>query len=131
MALDDLTIIDAAKGPDVACLGHGVPEVNKAATQQLSNVGHLFSGDGFCENTTEELAVHILDGHPGGLSKAIFLGSGSEATESMIKLVTQNWAAKREPRRINFIAREQSYHGNTLGALSITGYEGRLKTYQH
>ncbi|KAK8153195.1 pyridoxal phosphate-dependent transferase [Phyllosticta citrichinensis] len=132
LTLDDgRTIIDATGGPGVACIGHNVPEVAEAVTKQLKRIGYLFSGGGFCEDTTEELASHILEGRPGGLSKAIFLGSGSEATEAMLKLVTQFWAAKGEKRRVNFVARKQSYHGNTLGALCITGHEGRRDIYRH
>ncbi|EQB56511.1 aminotransferase class-III [Colletotrichum gloeosporioides Cg-14] len=132
LTLDDgRTIIDATGGPGVACLGHNVPEVAEAVTKQLNKIGYLFSGGGFCEDTTEELASYILEGNPAGLSKAIFLGSGSEATEAMLKLVTQYWAAKGEEQRINFIARKQSYHGNTLGALCITGHEGRRDIYRH
>ncbi|KAF7188183.1 putative aminotransferase [Pseudocercospora fuligena] len=127
---DGSTVIDATGGPAVACLGHNVPEVVEAVSKQLQRVGYLFSAGPYCEDTTEQLAAHILDGHPGGLSKAIFLGSGSEATDAMLKLVTQFWHAKGEPQRRHLIARRQSYHGNTLGALSITGHESRRKMFQ-
>jgi adenosylmethionine-8-amino-7-oxononanoate aminotransferase len=70
-----------------------------------------------------------LKDQPGGLSKAIFLGSGSEATDATIKLITQYWHAKGQPQRRNLIARKQSYHGNTLGALSVSGHKSRRDMY--
>ncbi|KAJ9144164.1 putative Class III aminotransferase [Pleurostoma richardsiae] len=128
---DGRTVIDATGGPAVACLGHNVPEVAEAVSAQLQKVGYLFSGGGYREDTTEQLAAHILKGHPGGLTKAIFLGSGSEATDAVLKLTTQYWAARGQPQRTNYIARKQSYHGNTLGALCVSGHEGRRKIYRH
>ena len=127
---DGRTIIDATGGPAVACLGHNVPEVAEAVSSQIQKIAYLFSGGGYSEDCTEELAAHILRDKPGGLSKAIFLNSGSEATDAVLKLVTQYWHAKGQPQRRNFISRKQSYHGNTLGALCITGHEGRRKLYQ-
>lgn len=130
ITLDDgTTIIDATGGPAVACLGHDVPEVAAAVASQLTKVGYLFSGGGYSEDTTEALAAHILAGAPGGLTKAIFVNSGSEATDAVLKLTTQYWHARGRPERCNFIARRQSYHGNTLGALAVTGHEGRRTMY--
>ena len=124
---DGRTIIDATGGPAVACLGHNVPEVVQAVSEQMQKVGYLFSAGPYCEETTEQLAAEILKDEPGGLSKAIFVGSGSEATDTMLKLVMQFWHCKGEPQRVNIIARRQSYHGNTLGALSVTGHDTRRK----
>lgn len=126
---DGITILDATGGPAVACLGHDCPEVAAAITAQLSRVGYLFTGGGYSEATTEALAAHVLADCPGGLTKAIFVGSGSEATDTALKLATQYWRAKGKPERANVIARRQSYHGNTLGALAVTGHEGRRETY--
>jgi adenosylmethionine-8-amino-7-oxononanoate aminotransferase len=113
----------------VACLGHNQPEVAAAISAQLSKVGYLFSGGGYSEDATEELAAMLLKDKLGGLSKAIFLGSGSEATDATIKLITQFWNAKGQSQRKNFIARKQSYHGNTLGALSVSGHKSRREMY--
>ncbi|RDW80105.1 hypothetical protein BP6252_04743 [Coleophoma cylindrospora] len=124
-------LLDATGGPAVACLGHNQPEVAQAITTQLQKVGYLFSGGGYSESSTEELAAFILKNRPGGLSKAIFLNSGSEATDTTIKLITQFWHAKGEPQRCNFIARKQSYHGNTLGGLAISGHQSRRQMYSH
>ena len=64
------------------------PDVAAAISAQISKVGYLFSGGGYSEASTEELADLLLNDQPGGLSKAIFLGSGSEATDATIKLIT-------------------------------------------
>jgi len=122
-------VLDATGGPAVACLGHNQPEVADAVTKQLQTVSYLFSGGGYSERATEELAATILKDAPGGLSKAIFLNSGSEATDTTLKLIIQYWHAKGEPQRVNFIARKQSYHGNTIGGLCISGHKSRRAIY--
>ncbi|EXJ84576.1 hypothetical protein A1O3_05246 [Capronia epimyces CBS 606.96] len=130
LTLDDgRKILDVTGGPAVACLGHNQPEVAKAVLDQLSKVGYLFSGGGYSESATEELASLLLKDTPGGLSKAIFLNSGSEATDATIKLVVQYWNTRGQPQRRNFIARKQSYHGNTLGGLSMSGHQSRRAMY--
>jgi adenosylmethionine-8-amino-7-oxononanoate aminotransferase len=130
LTLDDGSqIIDATGGPAVACLGHNQPDVEAAISAQISKVGYLFSGGGYSEDSTEELADLLLNDQPGGPRKAIFLGSGSEATDATIKLITQYWHAKGQPQRRNFIARKQSYHGNTLGALSVSGHKSKRDMY--
>ena len=84
---------------------------------------------GYTSNAAEELA-HLLFSHsPGGLSKAIFVNSGSEATDAALKLASQYWIERGQPRLTNFIARDQSYHGNTLGALSVSGHASRRVFY--
>ncbi|KAK7420358.1 hypothetical protein QQX98_002781 [Neonectria punicea] len=73
----------------------------------------------------------LLEGQPGGLSKAIFVNSGSEATDAAIKLATQYWHERGMPQKSHFIARKQSYHGNTIGALCISGHDSRRAMYRH
>lgn len=102
---DDTTIIKATGAPAVACLGHDVPEVAAAIASHLTKVGHLFSGGGYSEGTTEAIAAHILAGAPCGLIKAIFVNSGSEAADAVLKPTTQYWHARGRPERCNFIAR--------------------------
>lgn len=128
------TILDATGGPAVACLGHTPPaEVTTAITAQLARASYLFTGGGYSESTTEALAAHVLlaggDAPGGGLTKAVFVGSGSEATDAALKLAAQYWRAAGQPRRARVVARRQSYHGNTLGALAVTGHEGRRAVY--
>ena len=123
-------VIDASSGPSVSILGHHQLEVTEAITKQLETISYVYSGSKYTSDVTEELASEILSGSPGGLVKAIFVNSGSEATDAALKLATQYWCELGETQRVNFIARKQSYHGNTLGALSISGHESRRAFYQ-
>ncbi|KAL6917136.1 hypothetical protein ACHAP8_011500 [Fusarium lateritium] len=122
-------ILDASAGPAVSCLGFGRPEVTEAITNQVNQLAYLYSGARFTCDATEELAAMILQGKPGGLSKAIFVNSGSEATDAAIKLATQYWHERGMSQKHHFIARKQSYHGNTLGALCVSGHDSRRAMY--
>lgn len=123
------TVIDASAGPAVSCLGHNQPEVAEAVAKQLKEIAYVYSGSRYTCRAAEELASLLLQDKPGGLSKAIFVNSGSEATDAALKLASQYWHEKGERQRVNFIARKQSYHGNTLGALSVSGHESRRELY--
>lgn len=125
------TIIDACAGPAVSVLGHDQPLVNEAIASQLKKIAYVYSGSRFTSQASEELATLLLKDSPGGLVKAIFVNSGSEATDAALKLATQYWHEKGEPQRVNFIARNQSYHGNTIGALSVSGHDSRRSLYRH
>lgn len=96
---------------------------------QMTKISHVYSGARFTNQPCEELASLLLKHKPGGLTKALFYNSGSEATDAAIKLATQYWHEKFEPQRVNFVAREQSYHGNTIGALSVSGHRSRREPY--
>jgi adenosylmethionine-8-amino-7-oxononanoate aminotransferase len=124
-------IIDAASGPSVACLGHNQPEVTKAILDHLNNnIAYAYSGSFFTNDASEVLASLLLAHRPGGLSKAIFVNSGSEATDAALKLAVQYWHEKGEKTRSHFIARKQSYHGNTIGALCVSGHDSRREFYK-
>lgn len=123
-------ILDASAGPAVSCLGHGRPDVSKAIYRQLEQLAYLYSGSRYTCDATEELAKMLLGHRPGGLSKAIFVNSGSEATDAAIKLATQYWHERGLPNKRYIIARKQSYHGNTLGALCISGHDSRRAMYR-
>jgi adenosylmethionine-8-amino-7-oxononanoate aminotransferase len=124
-------IIDAASGPAVACLGHNQPEVTTAILDHLNNnIAYTYSGSFFTNDASEELASLLLDHRPGGLCKAIFVNSGSEATDAALKLAVQYWHEKGEKKRSHFIARKQSYHGNTIGALCVSGHDARREFYK-
>jgi adenosylmethionine-8-amino-7-oxononanoate aminotransferase len=123
-------ILDASAGPSVSVLGHHQPEVTEAIVKQLNNIGYVYSGSRYTSDAAEELASEILTGAPGGLVKAIFVNSGSEATDAALKLATQYWCEIGEKQRVNFIARKQSYHGNTIGSLCVSGHESRREYYK-
>ncbi|PTB52089.1 hypothetical protein M431DRAFT_120572 [Trichoderma harzianum CBS 226.95] len=123
-------VYDASAGPSVSVLGHHQPEVTKAIVDQLDKIAYVYSGSRYTCDAAESLATELLKDAPGGLVKAIFVNSGSEATDAALKLATQYFCEVGQPKRINFIARKQSYHGNTLGALSVSGHESRRAYYR-
>ncbi|KAL7941487.1 pyridoxal phosphate-dependent transferase [Trichoderma barbatum] len=123
-------VYDASAGPSVSVLGHHQPEVTKAIVDQLDKIAYVYSGSRYTCDAAESLAAELLKGAPGGLAKAIFVNSGSEATDAALKLATQYFCEVGQSKRINFIARKQSYHGNTLGALSVSGHESRRAYYR-
>ncbi|KAK5129218.1 hypothetical protein LTR08_003742 [Meristemomyces frigidus] len=123
------TIIDASAGPAVSCLGHNQPTVIEAVTRQMQQISYVYSM-GYTSSSAEELASLLLSQKPGGLAKAIFVNSGSEATDAALKLVSQYWIEMGQSQRTKFIARKQSYHGNTLGALSVSGHASRRAYYE-
>jgi adenosylmethionine-8-amino-7-oxononanoate aminotransferase len=126
---DGREIIDASGGAAVACLGHGNRRVAGVIGAQALNLGYAHTGF-FTTEPAEALADFLLEGKPGGLSRAYFVSSGSEAMEAALKLARQYFVEKGELKRTRFIARRQSYHGNTLGALAVGGNVGRRAPYE-
>ncbi|SFJ70482.1 Adenosylmethionine-8-amino-7-oxononanoate aminotransferase [Bosea sp. OK403] len=125
---DGRAIIDAAGGAAVSCLGHGHPAVIAAVREQVGKLAYVHSG-AFSSAPAEELAECLVGHEPGGLSHAYFVSSGSEACEGAFKLARQYFLEVGQPGRTHFIARRQSYHGNTLGALAAGGNAGRRAPY--
>src|SRR5580698_3962950 len=126
---DGRQIIDASGGAAVACLGHGNTRVAAAVGAQAGKLAYAHTGF-FTSEPAEALADMLLENEPGGLSHAFFVSSGSEAMESALKLARQYFLERGEPNRTRFIARQQSYHGNTLGALSAGGNFARREPYE-
>jgi adenosylmethionine-8-amino-7-oxononanoate aminotransferase len=122
-------IIDAGSGVGVSCLAYPNEEVLQAVITQAKTIPYAPSA--FTSEACERLARCILKGEAGGLSHAIFYSSGSEAMESAIKIGLQYWKEKGLPGKQHFISRQYSYHGNTIGALSISGHEGRRQAYKN
>src|SRR5581483_11532056 len=121
-------ILDASGGAAVSCLGHQHPRVIEAITRQASKLA--FAHTAFFTSEPAEALAETLVGHePGGLAAAYFVSGGSEAVEASIKLARQYFIERGEPERRNFIARRQSYHGNTLGALAAGGNRWRREPY--
>ena len=126
--VDGKQYIDGSGGPAVYCIGHGNEEVNAAITQQLSRVAHGYRYQ-FTADALEELTDIVRARCGGTLKHMVFVTGGSEAIESCLKLALQYHFAKGEPKRCKFIARERSWHGNTLGALSVSGFLERKKAF--
>jgi adenosylmethionine-8-amino-7-oxononanoate aminotransferase len=121
--------LDASGGPAVSCLGHSHPLVIEEIKRQLDSVAYAYSMF-FTTPAIEELSERLVAQAPAGLTKAFFVGSGSEAVEAAMKLARQYFLEIGQPSRRLFIARERSYHGNTLGALALGGDANRRAPYQ-
>ena len=120
--------IDASGGAAVSCLGHSDPDVKRAIHEQLDRLAYAHTSF-FTTEVAEELADTLIAGAPAGLSHVYFVSGGSEAVEAALKMARQYFVDRGEPRRRYFIARDQSYHGNTLGALSAGGNFARRKMF--
>jgi len=112
--------LDGSGGAAVSCLGHGHPRVIEAIREQAGSLAYAHTSF-FTNEPMETLADLLIEGAPAGISKAYFVSGGSEATEAALKLARQYFVEIGQPRRRHFIARRQSYHGNTLGALAVGG----------
>ena len=120
--------IDASGGAAVSCLGHGHPEVIQAIKQQLDAVAYAHSSF-FTTQVSEDLADFLAGRAPGDLNHVYFVSGGSEAVEAALKLARQYFVEIGQSTRRHFIARRQSYHGNTLGALAIGGNAWRREPF--
>jgi adenosylmethionine-8-amino-7-oxononanoate aminotransferase len=121
--------IDASGGAAVSCLGHGHPDVNAALHAQIDALAYTHSSF-FTTDVAERLADKLVEDAPQGLSHVYFVSGGSEAIEASLKMARQYFVEKGEPKRTKVIARRQSYHGNTLGALATGGNELRRTQFR-
>jgi adenosylmethionine-8-amino-7-oxononanoate aminotransferase len=123
--------LDGSGGPAVFCLGHGNEEVNEAIKAQLDRIAHGYRYT-FTSDPLEQLTELVIKrcGEDSGLSRMIFVTSGSEAVESCLKIALQYHSARGEPGRRRFIARQRSWHGNTLGALGVSGFRDRRLPFE-
>ena len=120
---------DGSGGAAVSCLGHGDPEVIEAIQHQAAGLAFAHTGF-FTSDPAERLADLLIEHAPGDLDRVYFVSGGSEATEAAIKLARQFHLENGEPQRRHLIARRQSYHGNTLGALSAGGNQLRRAQFE-
>jgi len=121
--------MDASGGAAVSCLGHGHPDVIAALHAQADKLAYAHTGF-FTSEAAEELAELLIEDAPAGLSHVLLVSGGSEAIEAALKLARQYFVEKGEPQRRHVIARRQSYHGNTLGALAAGGNEWRRAQFR-
>ncbi|CAG7558168.1 unnamed protein product [Fusarium equiseti] len=122
------TIIDACGGAAVALIGHGNEEVIQAITDQAHKVSYVHT-QSYTTAPAEELAEVLLQGNSHGLEKAFFVGSGSEAVESALKLARQYHYEKGDLDRLHIVSRRQCYHGNTMATMSISTNLARRAPY--
>ncbi|TGQ38385.1 aspartate aminotransferase family protein [Mesorhizobium sp. M00.F.Ca.ET.216.01.1.1] len=121
--------IDASGGAAVSCLGHGHPDVIAALHAQLDRIAYAHTAF-FTTEVAEQLADRLIEDAPRGLDHVYLVSGGSEAIEAALKMARQYFVEKGEPRRRHVIARRQSYHGNTLGALATGGNEWRRAQFK-
>ena len=125
---DGKRYIDASGGAAVSCLGHAHPHVLAAMHAQIDQVGYAHTSF-FTTDVAEALADQLVRTAPAGMSHAYFVSGGSEAVEAALKMARQYFLEIGQPERSHFIARRQSYHGNTLGALAVGGNEWRRRQF--
>ncbi|MEP3640002.1 MAG: aspartate aminotransferase family protein [Paracoccaceae bacterium] len=125
---DGKQYLDGSGGAAVSCLGHSDQSVTQAIKDQVDQLA--FAHTGFLTSEPAEALAELLARlAPGDLNRVYFVSGGSEATEAAIKLARQYYVEKGQPERKHLIARKQSYHGNTLGALAAGGNEWRREQF--
>jgi adenosylmethionine-8-amino-7-oxononanoate aminotransferase len=121
--------IDGSGGPAVFSVGHAHPEINEAIMRQLERVAYAYRYL-YTSSALEELTAMLLQLCGGDFQQVIYSGSGSEAMESALKVALQHYAARGLMKKRHFIARERSWHGNTLGVLSLSGFAQRRRSFE-
>ena len=117
---DGRRYLDASGGAAVSCLGHGHPKVIQAIKRQIDRIAYAHTAF-FTTEPLESLADWLVARAPGTIHRAYFTCGGSEAVEAAVKLARQYFIEIGQPQRRHLIARRQSYHGTTLGALAVGG----------
>lgn len=125
---DGKQYFDGSGGAAVSCLGHGDRDVIAAAKAQLDVLAFAHTGF-FTSEPAEALADLLVKHAPGDIDRVYLVSGGSEAMESALKLARQYFLEIGEPSRHRVIARRQSYHGNTLGALATGGNMWRREPF--
>jgi len=131
IAADGRRYLDASGQAAVVSIGHGVPEIGRAMAEQSDLMAFAHSSQ-FHSAPAEKLAARVLAIAPGNFQKGgrvYFTSGGSEATETAIKLARQYFLETGQPARYRIVSRKQSYHGSTLGAMSVSGNIARRAPY--
>ncbi len=121
--------LDGSGGAVVVSIGHNVPEIKQAMLDQASEIAFAH-GSQFTSKPAEDLAAKLARLAPPGLERVYYLSGGSEAIETAVKMARQYQVDRGCPSKFKIISRWTSYHGNTLGALSLGGHTGRRRYYQ-
>jgi adenosylmethionine-8-amino-7-oxononanoate aminotransferase len=126
---DGKRYLDASGGAAVSCLGHDHPRVIEAIQAQVAKLAYAHTSF-FTSEPAEALADHLIERAPEGIDRVYYVSGGSEAVEAALKMARQYFVEIGQAQRTRFIARRQSYHGNTLGALSVGGNAARRRQFQ-
>jgi adenosylmethionine-8-amino-7-oxononanoate aminotransferase len=127
--VDGKRYIDGSGGPAVYSIGHGNVEVNEAIKRQLDSIAHGYRYN-FTTDALEELTEIIANRCGGTLRNMVFVTGGSEAVESCLKIALQYHYVLGDLSRRKFIARDRSWHGNTLGALGVSSFLERRRAFE-
>ncbi|KAL4726703.1 hypothetical protein ACLX1H_005592 [Fusarium chlamydosporum] len=124
-------ILDASSGAAVVSIGHNDSRVKKAIATQLDQVAYCYNPF-FTTEAAEKISRFLTDSTNGHMSKVFVVSSGTEAVEAALKIARQYFTELPTPQlnRTRFIARKQSYHGNTLGSLAVGGHKARRGVYE-
>jgi len=123
--------LDASGQAAVVSIGHGIAEIGRAMAEQSSKIAFAHTTQ-FVSEPAEKLAARVLAIAPANFrngGRVYFTSGGSEATETAIKLARQYFLETKQPLRYRVVSRKQSYHGSTLGAMSVSGNVGRRAPY--
>jgi len=120
--------LDASGGAAVSSLGHGHPDVLAALHRQIDTLAYAHTSF-FTTEVAEALAARLAHDAPTDVTHAYFVSGGSEAVEAALKMARQYYLEIGQPQRSRIIARRQSYHGNTLGALAVGGNAWRRRQF--
>ncbi|HXX99960.1 MAG TPA: aspartate aminotransferase family protein [Candidatus Limnocylindrales bacterium] len=130
-ASDGRRYLDASGQAAVVSIGHGVAEIGRAMAEQSGKIAFAHTTQ-FHSESAEKLAARVLAIAPRSFQdggRVYFTSGGSEATETAIKLARQYFLEIKQPARYRILSRKQSYHGSTLGAMSVSGNVGRRAPY--
>lgn len=125
---DGRRYLDGSGGPMTASIGHGVAAIADAVSEQMARVSFTYRTQ-FTNEPAERLATKLVELAPGDLGSAFFVNSGSEATEYAMRAAVGYWQARDRPQKVKILGREISYHGMTMGALSMSGHAARRPDY--
>jgi len=131
VAADGRRYLDASGQAAVVSIGHGVPEIGRAMAEQSNRIAFAHTSQ-FHSESAEKLAARVLSIAPRNFQnggRVYFTSGGSEATETAIKLARQYFLESNQPSRYRVVSRKQSYHGSTLGAMTVSGNVGRRAPY--
>ncbi|KIY53110.1 PLP-dependent transferase [Fistulina hepatica ATCC 64428] len=126
---DGVTMIDAVGGAAVTSIGHGHPTVLRAMKEQLDKICCTYNMQ-LSNEPAEALARHLVEGSNGAFELCGLVSGGSEAMEGSIKAAKQYFYEKGDHKRVNFIGRDLSFHGNTVSMLSLAVQPGRRAPYE-
>ncbi|WP_209122226.1 aspartate aminotransferase family protein [Alkalihalobacillus sp. BA299] len=121
--------LDGSSGAVTANIGHGVDEIIEAMHEQSKKVSFVYRSQ-FTNQPAEELAKKLSGLSPGTLNWSFFVNSGTEAVETAMKVALQHWQEKKRPEKQLFLSRRLSYHGITVGALSLSGFITRRERFE-